>query len=49
MDRLYRSKAVDVERIRVMMSDDESDDDSTDNGKEFDGVHVEPRGDSENT
>jgi len=44
MDRLYLSNADDTERIRAMtLSDDVSDDYSTDDGTERDGDSVEPR------
>jgi hypothetical protein len=49
VDRSYRRNAEDAERIRaIIVSDDVSDDDSIDDGTEYDGNYVEPReGDSE--
>jgi hypothetical protein len=48
MDRLYTADAKDTQRIRAMMSDEASDDDSIDDGTECDGAYVEPtEGDSE--
>jgi len=44
MDRLCCSSADDAERIRAMtLSDDVSDDYSTDDGTECNGEYVEPR------
>ena len=44
MVSLYRINAQNAERIRAMiLHDDVSDDDSTDDAKESDELHVEPR------
>lgn len=43
MDLLYGRNAEDAQRLRVMMSsDDVNEDDNIDDGMEFDGGYVEP-------